>query len=319
MVSMIMPRPALSEADLAFFAENHYVALDGCVPRRLVERFTTHALSSRGIDPDVPSTWPKTGHAFLSRIKPATWIADMRDFAPRAWDAACQLVGGEERVSDPVIVCDDLIMNFDLCADQPWQEPSSATGAWHVDGDFNHFLDSPEFSLLGIILFTDVVERGGPTWIANDSIAPVARALREHPRGLSAFDLRTKFEFQRECQRFMPLTGPAGRIYLMHPLMLHCVAWNPLRRVRAIRNFGVRLKEPMRFDPSRRPLSPIEAATMRALGVDRLDFTPPPAELRGPTDHDTGVLLPPTPRKPPAFNLDAAALARIAEGSTPTA
>jgi hypothetical protein len=89
----------------------------------------------------------------------------------------------------------------------------------------------------------------------------------------------------------MPLVGPPGRIYLMHPLMLHCVAWNPLRRVRAIKKFGMPLKEPMVFDPARRPLSPVEQATLRALGVERLEFVPPPPELRGPTDHDTGELL----------------------------
>jgi hypothetical protein len=83
----------------------------------------------------------------------------------------------------------------------------------------------------------------------------------------------------------------------MHPYMLHTVGANPLRRLRAIRNFGVRLRAPMRFDARERPLSEIEAATLRALGLERLDFQPPPDDLRHPTDHDTGARQPRPPVK----------------------
>jgi hypothetical protein len=288
---MILPRRALSDDELAFFAANHYLALDGCCEPGVPERIAREALQRRGIDPGNPTTWPKTGHAFLSSFAPGVPVGLLSELAPRAWAAACELVGGEERLAGPTRIHDDLVMNFDLCADLPWQQPSSTTGGWHIDGDFNHFLDSPEIGLLGIMLFTEVVDRGGPTWIANDSIAPATRALHDHPRGLSAFALRSDFELQRECTRFMPLVGPPGRIYLMHPLMLHCVAWNPLRRVRAIKNFGMPLQEPMTFDPERRALSPVEKATLHSLGLERLEFAPPPSELRGRTDHDTGELL----------------------------
>jgi hypothetical protein len=179
---MILPRRVLADADLAFFAENHYLALDGCCEPGLPERVAREELLRRGIDPENQSTWPKTGHAFLSSISPGQPVGLLSELAPRAWAAACELVGGEERFKAKTRINDDLVMNFDLCADLPWQEPSAATGAWHIDGDFNHFLDSPEIGLLGIMLFTEVVERGGPTWIANDSIAPATRALRDHPR-----------------------------------------------------------------------------------------------------------------------------------------
>lgn len=33
-----------------------------------------------------------------------------------------------------------------------WKEPLGAHGGWHVDGDFNHFLDAPEAGLFYIIL-----------------------------------------------------------------------------------------------------------------------------------------------------------------------
>jgi hypothetical protein len=44
---------------------------------------------------------------------------------------------------------------------------------WHKDGDFfRHFLDSPEQGLLTIVLWSDIEERGGGTFIAPDSVAP---------------------------------------------------------------------------------------------------------------------------------------------------
>jgi hypothetical protein len=213
------------------------------------------------------------------------------------------------------VITDSLVLNTSLGGGTTWAPPPTMPHGWHVDGDYNHFLDSPESGLMMIILFTDVHERGGATWIAADSIAPVARALRDHPQGLSAYRLRTDIEIFPHCRRFAPLTGPAGRIYLMHPFMLHAASWNELGCMRAIRNHGFKLRAPMRFDSMHHELSEIEQATVRALGGP-FAFEAPAPECRHPTHHDTGERMPVIPEKTleerrRLITVDAEALARM--------
>jgi hypothetical protein len=59
-------------------------------------------------------------------------------------------------------------------------------GGWHVDGDFNHFVDSPEAGLQVFILWADVEYMAGPTYIAPDSPAHLTAVLLDNPAGLSA-------------------------------------------------------------------------------------------------------------------------------------
>ena len=114
----------------------------------------------------------------------------IEDVGPRAWDAICDLLGGEDRIinfwgdSKPGWG-DGFIINFGLGADTPWQPPSPEVGGWHKDGDFfRHFLDSPEQGLLTIVVWSDIYPKSGGTFVACDSVQHVAQRLYEHPEGL---------------------------------------------------------------------------------------------------------------------------------------
>ncbi|MDA0321230.1 MAG: hypothetical protein O2923_00730 [Verrucomicrobia bacterium] len=64
----------------------------------------------------------------------------------------------------------DRAVNYRLGADALWTPPGPDAQGWHKDGDFFlHFLDSPEQGLLTLVLWDDVVERGGPTYIVAES------------------------------------------------------------------------------------------------------------------------------------------------------
>lgn len=129
--------------------------------------------------------------------------------------------------------------------------------------------------MLTIGLWSEVVHQGGATFIANDSIGPVARFLADHPEGvLPGRDQFPYRELTARCTRFTEATGEVGDVYLIHPLVLHTMSPNVLRRPRFITNSTLRLAEPMRFNrPDPADHSPVERAILRALGVDRLDFT----------------------------------------------
>src|SRR5207237_6523017 len=129
-----------------------------------------------------PSTWEK-GQIHMPATKRVTW----REFMPKAWGAACDLVGGEEPLKQPCLLGNSFIVNFHNGADRPWQPPSAEAPGWHKDGDFFlHFLDSPEQALLSLIIWSDIGHQGGGTFVCGDSVAPVARFLAAHPEGVRA-------------------------------------------------------------------------------------------------------------------------------------
>jgi ectoine hydroxylase-related dioxygenase (phytanoyl-CoA dioxygenase family) len=206
---------------------------------------------------------------------PSLRHVEVADFAPRVWRAACQLLGGEDRIEQPYTWGSGFIANLGVGADRPWQPPSASSPDWHKDGDFfRHFLDSPEQGLLTIVLWSDIDERGGGTFIAPDSVAPVARLLEQEREGVLPDDLPYD-ELIAQCSTFVETTGRLGDVVLMHPFMLHAVSQNHRGTARFITNPPIALRQPMDFDrPDPEDQSPVERAVLRALGVERLDYEP---------------------------------------------
>ncbi len=264
-------RAVLSDADIQQFIEKGFVVIREAFSREQVDEWTASVWTRLGFDKDDPETWtsPRTH-------MPTHHSEQVRTFAPRAWEAICQLCGGEERVEPSNSWGDGFIVNLGTPNDhETWVPPSPTSGGWHADGDFfKHFLDSPEQGLLTIVLWSGVVPTGGATFIATDSVGPVARKLAAHTEGLAP----NGFGFTKliaECHDFAEATGKAGDVYLIHPFLLHASSQNALRLPRLITNPTVRLKEPMNFnraDPA--DFSPVERAVLHGLGVERLAFEP---------------------------------------------
>jgi len=257
----------LTDEQVQQFIERGFVHLRGCFRREVAERAMEEMWARLGYDPGDPATWAD------KRIHmPGTNHFEVKTFAPTAYAAACDLVGGEERIKQPYTWNDAFIVNLGVRADEPWAGPSAESPGWHVDGDFfRHFLDSPEQGLLTFVLWTDVVHQGGATFVACDSVGPVARFLLEHPEGAlpGEFDNRA---LVKQCSDFIEATGEAGDVYYLHPFVLHATAQNVLRRPRVITNPLLSLNAPMRFE--REDLSPVEQAVLRHLGKRQLSFTP---------------------------------------------
>lgn len=250
------------------FLARGFVTVRGAFDPAAGQRWLDDAWIRFGYDRDDPGTWAE------KRIHlPARLHVDARTFAPAAWRAAVELAGGEERVLLPWRWSDGFIANLGVGGDRPWQSPSPAAGGWHVDGDFfRHFLDSPEQALLTLVLWTDMLPRGGGTFVAADSVPVVARFLAEHPEGvlLDDFDYATLIA---QCHDFVEMTGEAGDVVLLHPFTLHATSQNVLGVPRIITNPPLALREPMNFHrPDAAGYSLVEQAVLHGLGVDRLDF-----------------------------------------------
>ncbi len=257
----------LTDADIQTFLAKGYLKLEGAFPKEAAADWSRQCFERLGYDMDDKSTWAEQRiHMGGDKQVP------VKEFAPRVYDAICDLVGGEERLGQPCQWSDHFIVNLGVGADQPWQPAGPDTAGWHKDGDFfRHFLNSPEQGLLVFVNWTDVVHQGGPTYIATDSIKVVAEFLANRPEGVLPREFNFK-ELIGQCRDFEEATGEAGDVFLLHPFMLHAASQNPLRLVRIITNPPVHLREPLQFN-GENP-SPIERAVLKSLGVQRYDFVP---------------------------------------------
>ena len=254
------------------FSRDGFVRVPGALEPDFCASVVTDAFARLQLDDADPATWP-TGRHHLAVTR--NWRLD--EVAPQAAATAEELLGGRDRIAFAGIQ-DNLIVNLpDPGAAWFAPEDVEASGAgWHKDGDwFRHFLDSPEQGMLGIVFWRDVTERQGPTYVAVDSVAPVAQLLADHPEGLDPSDLSAPVRrILAGCCDFRALTGRQGDVVLAHPFLLHTASVNQLAAPRVISNSSVMLHEPMRFDRPGGACSPLERSILDALGVDHLDFQP---------------------------------------------
>ena len=86
--------PRLSETQIEHFLERGYVVIPDCFSREFAEDWTSNAFLRLGYDPHDPTTWAQE----IVHM-PAAQHRPMQEVAPKAWQAACELLGGEERVA----------------------------------------------------------------------------------------------------------------------------------------------------------------------------------------------------------------------------
>ena len=266
----LSPYRMLSDIQVEHFLTHGYVRVQGCFSPGDVKEWLDLAYCRLGYDPTDPSTWIA---AWLHI--PETRRIALETFAPRAWQAVDDLVGGVERIQNTPTCNDGFVINFKLGADRRWEPPSPHVPDWHLDNAaFKQFLDSPENGLVMMPLYTDVLPRSGGTFLALDSLRHVARHLFASPEGVMPHDPRL-VRLISHSETFAEATGEAGDVYFLHPFLLHARSQNPSGRPRFIGVERIRLKEPMRFN--RKPsetYSLVERSVLRALGRDQLDFSP---------------------------------------------
>jgi len=275
----------LTQAQKDQFLEHGFIKITNCFSRQQATEFTSELWTRLGMDPNDKSTWhtERTNMAWHKHVSVA-------DFAPKAWSAMCELLGGEERISDNQQYKswgDGFIVNLGKKEYEGEQEQDlRALDGWHNDGDFfTHFLDSPEQALLVIPLWSDIKPKAGGTAICLDGMKYIAQHLYEHPEGTNPWmqsiheptaTTKEGREFwqslawdRTKCrdETFLEMTGEVGDVILMHPLMLHSASKNLLRISRVITNPPVSLKEPFNFDRQNpEEYSLVELKTLKDLG-----------------------------------------------------
>jgi hypothetical protein len=175
----------LTADQIGNFMRHGWVRVPSCFSREKAAEWTADVWTRLGYSPTDKSTW-KTEITWMPQHK----SEPVKTFAPRAWAAICELLGGENRIAEHSATWNDaFIVNLgtgEMLG--KWPKPTELNG-WHVDGDFfTHFLDSPEQGLLVIPLFTDIQEHAGGTMVCPDAIKVIAQylvsisLLRSHSR-----------------------------------------------------------------------------------------------------------------------------------------
>jgi Phytanoyl-CoA dioxygenase (PhyH) len=256
----------LTQQDIDHFMEHGYIVLHNCFGKAQTEWMLRDVWTRLDVDCDNQSQW--NGRTHLPNHRKSS----VKEFAPKAWNAICELLGGADKIGEKGHYwTDSVIVNLggkDFTEATYPKNPQDLTG-WHVDGDFFlHFLDSPEQALLVIPVFSDEIKKqGGGTFITPESIPIVAKILADSPKGLGPFDIDYR-AIAKQCTNFVEVTGKMGDVVLLHPFMMHSAAPNLLRIPRFITNPPVDLAEPFRFDKPYEELSIVERKTVKSIGVE---------------------------------------------------
>ena len=146
---------ALTESQKAQFLEHGFIRVEKCFTPAQAADFTAGMWTRLGMSPTDMTTWTAERTNMPTHRKVA-----ISEFAPKAWSAMCELLGGSDRISDVEGWGDGFIVNLGLPeykADAELDLRNDLWG-WHNDGDFFvHFLDSKEQALLVIPLWSDIV------------------------------------------------------------------------------------------------------------------------------------------------------------------
>ncbi|KAJ3807110.1 hypothetical protein F5876DRAFT_48737 [Lentinula aff. lateritia] len=280
----------LSPEQVDHFLEQGFIVIRNGFTEERAADWTKTIWIRLNLDPNDKSTWDR------ERIHmPWHRKEKVATFAPKVWDAMQDLLGGAERINEEDSRWgDSFIVNLgDATLENATDHihPRDLDN-WHVDGDFFvHYLDSPEQALLVIPIFSNIKTGGGGTFIAPEGIQMIARYLASHPEGVMPTGLSftpstticTDFKNDpgywshlkevQNCSQFVEVVGQVGDVVLLHPLMLHSASKNYLRQPRIITNPPVSLKEPFNFArEDEEEYSLVEKKTLKALGVDKLDF-----------------------------------------------
>jgi len=123
----------LTDEQVQCFMEHGYLRVKNCFSREASETWTKDVWMRLGFDPHDQSTWTRerTNMPEHRKIK-------VSEFAPKAWDAICELVGGEGRVNEKSGYWNDgFIVNLGTPEGAGKEIHPKELNGWHVDGKEN--------------------------------------------------------------------------------------------------------------------------------------------------------------------------------------
>ncbi len=256
---------SLTPEQIREFETRGFIQLKQCFSREAAKIWVDDACRRLRDEPEtwIPKAQRNPQEPRFDRHDRSTWVRKrlslpgprllpISEFAPRAWEAICDLLGGPQRVKTTEW-SDYFVINFRCDPERlvdPHEELQLSGDAWHIDDPkLATRLDNWHHGLIVMCLFSDVKPRGGGTLFACDSPAKVARYLAQHPEGTD-FVNDGRVHVQKllaQCHDYHEVTGEVGDVLLIHPLMLHAGSDNRSRDIRWMSNPLIFTEQPMDF------------------------------------------------------------------------
>lgn len=134
------PDYLLTESQKQHFLTHGYLKLSSCFTPSQAASFTSNIWTRLGMSPEDKSTWGNTERLNM----PWHCHVPVETFAPKAWSAMCQLLGGEERIQQGIFRSwsDGFIVNFGreefegIGREEMDGRDLRELRGWHNDGDF---------------------------------------------------------------------------------------------------------------------------------------------------------------------------------------
>lgn len=125
----------LTPEQVQSFMKYGYLRIPACFTREAAEEWTKDVWVRLGMDPKDPSTW----HTERTNM-PSHNFVYVKDFAPKAYDALCELIGGEDKITeDSKKWRDSFIVNLGSKEFEGQEVNPKELPGWHVDGRSNYF------------------------------------------------------------------------------------------------------------------------------------------------------------------------------------
>ena len=259
--------------------------MEECLPREVAEDWCQWCEERlKSLPPDHPRP------VGINSEIPALISVDATKLSPKAWHAACDLLGGKARITGETWRWTDaFIVNLPTELDLPWSAPTATSGLWHLDSHwFRCFLDSPEWALLAIVVWRDIDARGGATIACPETLSDITKWFLHHPEG-SGQSSNGEPDFSRYLKphyQYVELTARAGDVFFLSRNLLHAQSPNHRAVLRVITRASLSLKEPLCFNRSDSRYSPVELSVLHALKMQSLDFVPTRPRTRLPRTRD---------------------------------
>ncbi|MCP4615113.1 MAG: phytanoyl-CoA dioxygenase [Bradyrhizobium sp.] len=262
-----LPR-VLSDAQLQAFISDGFVRIDEAFPRHLADE--GRAILWRDLPGDScdPATWTHP-------VVRLGWYGDapFREAvnSPVLHAAFDQLVGrGRWRPRTDLGTFPVRFPSLVDAGDTGWHIDVSFPGpgsSWEERQDFSDWrasITSRGRALLMLFLFSDVGEADAPTRIKAGSHIDIARVLA--PAGDSGMSNAMLAEAMATIERpEVAATGPAGTVYLCHPLLVHAAQMHHGTTPRILAQPPLHPGVPLQIERPEGDYSPVEIAIRRAL------------------------------------------------------
>ena len=267
----------MQSENLSRFENDGYVIIRQAFSRETAfacRKLLCEELALEGIDIHNRITW-KVKHG-LSKTYMSTdghpWSDVFTPLLKQSIDDIC----GVNRWKD--FGCGWWMITFPEMLPPPWR----VDGRWHIDGHwYQHYPFSPEVGLVPVMFFSDVYENGGGTAIAVGSHRAALKILLQAGlRGCTNTEIVSAMN-PEDLEEIVELTGQAGDVALLHPLLVHARSINlgtaGANSIRFMCHPSVPLKEPLSFDLPVEDLTLLERSIVRNCGSgvrDLMSITP---------------------------------------------